>query len=91
MDIIFARLPHTYAQRGPPLHTIFPPSAYALTRTPFSHEPALAAQHAGADLGTSSVPQVVLVDLEAHVVIRVHHLMRQRIFELAARPQHVCA
>lgn len=68
--------PHTLLQllRHPPLTACeeLPPPA------------ALARQRRGADLGASGVPQVMHgVHLESQVVVRVHHLVRQRVFHVA--------
>ena len=93
LHIIPTTRPRRHTQRRPPPHTLlhllrqFP----LVAREKLPRPPALPAQRARSDLHARRVPQVERLELEAHVVVGVHHLVRECIFQVPAVPQLVRA
>lgn len=86
MNIILTLRPWQNGQRRPPFHAILPAPNKPLPKPPLPQEPTLAAQHHRSYLVARGVPEICAVDFEPHVVVGMHHLVRDCVFKFLAIP-----
>lgn len=93
LHIILTRRPIRHTDRRSSPHTLLQLLRDAKLRSSkeLPPKPTLPAQCARPNLHTRGMSQVQGIDLEPHVIVRMHHLVRQRIFQVSAIAELVCA